>query len=167
MTNLQDEKYMKMALIEAQKAFAKGEVPIGAVLVIDDEIVAAGHNLRETNHDATAHAEMEVIREACQRLNRWRLSGATLYVTVEPCPMCAGGLLMSRVDRVVYGAPDSKAGAVDSLFNVVSHPGLNHRMNVTAGVMEDECRQIMQDFFRQRRQAIKAVRQAEKSQKDN
>ena len=128
-----------------------GEIPIGAVLVMDGKVIASGHNLRESWRDATAHAEMIVIREACRLLNRWRLSGTTLYVTIEPCPMCAGALVMSRVDRLVYGSPDYKAGAVESLFNVVQNNALNHRLAVTAGVCADECATIMKDFFRQRR----------------
>lgn len=146
-----DNDYMGLALDEARKAYDIGEVPIGAVLVIDHEVVAKGHNMREKWHDATAHAEVIVIREACQKLGRWRLSGATLYVTIEPCPMCAGALVMSRVDRVVYGSADYKAGAVESIFNVVQNRALNHSLAVTAGVRAEECAGIMKEFFRQRR----------------
>lgn len=148
---MDDHYYMKLALVEAQKAFALGEVPIGAVLVIDGQVVASAHNMREQWHDATAHAEILVIREACRSLNRWRLTGATLYVTIEPCPMCAGALVMSRVDRLVYGSADYKAGAVESLFNVVNNPALNHRLEITAGVLADECAGLMKEFFRRRR----------------
>jgi tRNA(adenine34) deaminase len=148
---MDDSHYMKLALVEARKAFDLGEVPIGAVLVIDGQVVASGHNMREQWHDATAHAEVIAIREACRSLKRWRLTGATLYVTIEPCPMCAGALVMSRVDRLVYGSPDYKAGAVESLFNVVANPALNHRLAVTAGVLADECSGIMKEFFRMRR----------------
>ena len=147
---------MALALEEARKAFDLGEVPIGAVLVCDGQVVARGHNLREIWHDATAHAEMVVIQDACRKLERWRLSGTTLYVTIEPCPMCAGALVNSRIDRLVYGSPDSKAGAVESLFNVVQHEKLNHRLEVTAGVMEEECAAIMKEFFRERRRQKKA-----------
>ena len=146
-----DQKYMQIALAEAQKAADLGEIPIGAVLVIDDEIIAKAHNMRETWKDATAHAEMIVIREACEKLDRWRLSGATLYVTIEPCPMCAGAIVMSRISRLVYGSPDSKAGAAESLFNVVNNPALNHMVEVTSGVCSEECTQIMKDFFQKRR----------------
>lgn len=146
-----DNDYMGLALDEARKAYDIGEVPIGAVLVIDHKVIAKGHNMRETWHDATAHAEVIVIREACQKLGRWRLSGATLYVTIEPCPMCAGALVMSRVDRVVYGSADYKAGAVESIFNVVQNRALNHSLAVTAGVRAEECAGIMKEFFRQRR----------------
>lgn len=148
---MHDEYYMGLALAEARKAYTLGEIPIGAVLVLNGEIIAAAHNMRELWHDATAHAEMIVIRESCEKLKRWRLTGAVLYVTIEPCPMCAGALVMSRVDRVVYGSADYKAGAVESIFNVVQNPALNHRMEVTAGVRAEECSQIMRDFFRERR----------------
>ncbi len=152
---MNDEGYMKLALVEAQKAFVLGEVPIGAIIVMDGEVVAVGHNMRETWNDATAHAEVVAIKAACEKLNRWRLSGATLYVTIEPCPMCAGALVMSRVDRVVYGSTDAKAGAVESIFNIVNHQALNHRLEVTSGVLEDECRNLMKKFFKERRQLKK------------
>lgn len=148
---MNDEEYMGLALEEARRAFELGEVPIGAVIVKDGEVIAAAHNLRETGHDATAHAEVLAIRRACEKIGHWRLTGATLYVTIEPCPMCAGALVMSRVDRLVYGAADYKAGAVESLFNITNHSGLNHRMMVRAGVREEECRTLMKDFFRMRR----------------
>mgnify|MGYP000995730984 FL=1 len=150
---MNDFELMGLALAEAEQAAAEGEVPIGAVLVFAGEVVAQAHNRRETDHDATAHAEMLVIREACRKLKRWRLTGATLYVTIEPCPMCAGALVMSRVDRLVYGSPDFRAGAVESIFNVVQHPSLNHRLAVTAGVRQDECAAAMQAFFRDRRRS--------------
>ena len=142
---------MGLALAEARQAAEEGEVPIGAVLVQAGEVIARAHNRRENDNDATAHAEMLVIRDACRKLGRWRLSGTTLYVTIEPCPMCAGALVMSRVDRLVYGSSDYKAGAVESLFNVVQHSALNHRLEVTAGIRQDECAAAMQAFFRQRR----------------
>ena len=150
---MNDFDFMGMALSEAQKAADAGEVPIGAVLTQDGAVIAQAHNLRETDKDATAHAEMLVIREGCRKLGRWRLSGTTLYVTIEPCPMCAGALVMSRVDRLVYGSPDFRAGAVESIFNVVQHPALNHRLTVTAGVRQEECAAAMQAFFRNRRRS--------------
>ena len=150
---MNDFDFMGMALSEAQKAADAGEVPIGAVLTQDGAVIAQAHNLRETDKDATAHAEMLVIREGCRKLGRWRLSGTTLYVTIEPCPMCAGALVMSRVDRLVYGSPDFRAGAVESIFNVVQHPALNHRLTVTAGVRQEECAAAMQAFFRKRRRS--------------
>lgn len=153
----EDDFYMREALREAEKAYALAEVPIGAVLVdAAGEIIARGHNLRERDHDATAHAEMIAIRAACAALGRWRLSGLTLYVTIEPCPMCAGAIVMSRVDRVVYGGTDRKAGACESLFNIPGHPALNHHPEVTAGVLEAECAGIMKRFFRERRERKKA-----------
>ena len=154
----EDAFYMRAALAEAAQAYALGEVPIGAVLVDEaGEIVARGHNLRERDHDATAHAEMIAIRAACELLGRWRLSGLTLYVTIEPCPMCAGAIVMSRVDRVVYGGTDYKAGACESLFNIPGHPALNHHPEVTAGVLAEECAGIMKRFFRERRARKKAA----------
>ena len=147
---------MREALKEAQAAYDIGEVPIGAVLVDESgTIVSRGHNLRETEKDATAHAEMLAIRAACERLGRWRLSGVTLYVTIEPCPMCAGAIVMSRVDRVVYGSTDAKAGACESLFNIPGHPALNHAPRMTAGVLQEECAAIMKRFFRERRKQKK------------
>ncbi len=147
-----DEMFMECALKEAQKAYDLGEVPIGSVLVsTDGDIVAFGHNRRETWHDATAHAEMVAIRSACESLGRWRLSGLTLYVTIEPCPMCAGAIVMSRIDRVVYGSTDTKAGACESIFNIPGHMALNHRPEVTAGILQEECAAIMKCFFRERR----------------
>lgn len=142
---------MGLALQEAQKAYDLGEVPIGAVVVVDNEVVARAHNMREAWNDATAHAEMIAIQQACRILNRWRLTGATLYVTIEPCPMCAGAIVMSRLTRLVYGSSDYKAGAVESIFNIVQNQALNHQVAVTAGVRADECAHVMQDFFRERR----------------
>ena len=153
---MNDFDFMGMALSEAQKAADSGEVPIGAVLTQDGVVIAQAHNLRETDKDATAHAEMLVIREGCRKLGRWRLSGTTLYVTIEPCPMCAGALVMSRIDRLVYGSPDFRAGAVESIFNVVQHPALNHRLAVTAGVRQEECAAVMQAFFREKRRSAVA-----------
>ena len=148
---MNDEEYMGLALVEARKAYELGEVPIGAVVVKDGEVIATAYNLRETGHDATAHAEVLAVRKACEKIGHWRLTGATLYVTIEPCPMCAGALVMSRIDRLVYGAADYKAGAVESLFNITNHSRLNHRIKVRAGVREEECRNLMKDFFRERR----------------
>ncbi len=147
-----DVKGMRLALAEAERAYALGEVPIGAV-VMDGagNIVSTGHNLRESEHDATAHAELIAIRRACRALGRWRLTGMTLYVTIEPCPMCAGAIVMSRISRVVYGAADSKAGACESLFNIPGCMTLNHRPEVHGQVMADECHAIMRRFFNERR----------------
>lgn len=156
---MDDRGYMQLALAEARKAAELGEIPIGAVLVYGGEVVAAAHNMRETWRDATAHAEVIVIRKACSRLNRWRLSGCSLYVTVEPCPMCSGAIVNSRIDRVIYGCPDSKAGGAESIFNIITNPNLNHCAEVVSGVCEEECAQVMKDFFRRRRLENKAKKQ--------
>ena len=148
---------MGLALDEARLAYDIGEIPIGAILIMDNQVVASGHNMREIWHDATAHAEVIVIRAACQKLKRWRLTGATLYVTIEPCPMCAGALVMSRIDRLVYGSADYKAGAIESIFNIAQNDALNHNISVTSGVRTDECSEIMRDFFRSRRKQQKAI----------
>ena len=148
-----DEYFMAFALEEARKAYNLGEIPI----------ISRHHNRRELDHDATAHAEVLVIREACDVLKRWRLTGCTLYVTIEPCPMCAGAIINSRIDRVVYGASDYKGGAVESLFNVLSHPGLNHEPELASGVLGDECSQIMKDFFKERRKTRRSTQEAEGS----
>lgn len=141
-------EFMCEALTEARKAYALGEVPIGAVIVKDREIIARGYNLREILHDSTAHAEIMAMREAAKKLGDWRLTGTTLYSTIEPCTMCGGAIVQFRVDRLVYGAPDLKAGAVDSVIDVVRDPRFNHRVEVMAGVLEDECRAIIQQFFK-------------------
>lgn len=153
------EKYMQLALAEARKAADIGEIPIGAVLVCGEKIIAAAHNMRESWQDGTAHAEIIVIQEACKKLGRWRLSGCTLYVTVEPCPMCSGAIVNSRIDTVVYGCPDVKAGGAESIFNIITNPNLNHCAEVVSGVCEEECAQVMKDFFQRRRQENKARKQ--------
>lgn len=147
-----DEFYMGKAIEEAKIAAAVGEIPVGAVVIYQKKAIARAYNLRETLPCATAHAELLAIEKACRALGRWRLTGCTLYVTVEPCPMCAGAIVNSRLDRVVYGCYDPKGGAVRSLFQIVDNPALNHRVEVTAGVRADECAAIMRDFFRSRRQ---------------
>lgn len=148
------EKYMLEALKEARIALDKGEVPVGAVVVRSEEIIGRGHNLRETTKDPTAHAEIIAIRQAAGQVRGWRLQGATLYVTLEPCPMCAGALLLSRIERVVYGADDYKAGAAGGLLNLLQFPGLNHQVRITGGVMAEECKEVLQDFFRRKRADI-------------
>jgi len=145
------EEYMLEALAEARKAYDLGEVPIGAVVVREGVIIARAHNLRERTHDPTAHAEVLAIRRAGEILGGWRLTGCTLYVTVEPCPMCAGALVQSRVDRVVFGASDPKAWADRSIFEIVQNPGLNHRVDVISGVLAEACGQILKEFFQARR----------------
>ena len=142
---------MKEALREAEEAFDLGEVPIGAVIVKDDEIIARGHNLTETTKDPTAHAEMIAIREAAEKLGGWRLPGCSLYVTIEPCSMCAGAMVWSRIEKLYIGAMDPKAGACGSVFNIVEEDKLNHRIDVERGIMAEECSAIMKQFFVQLR----------------
>ena len=149
---------MRMALDEARLAAAEGEVPIGAVVVCDGQVVARAHNRRELDHDPSAHAEFAAMVKASQALGRWRLTGCTVYVTVEPCLMCAGLMVNSRVDRCVYGAPDPKGGALGTLYDVSHDPRLNHEFAVTPGVCADECAEVLRDFFRARRAARKAAK---------
>ena len=148
-----DKKFMQLAIAEALQAYEEGEVPIGAVLVENESgiLVCKNHNRIEQLDDATAHAEILVLRESFKKLRRRRLTNCTLYVTVEPCAMCAGALVLSRVERLVYGVYDSKFGAAESIFNVVNNPALNHQLKVTAGILEKECRQLLQKFFSERR----------------
>jgi len=146
-----DDFYMAIALEEAEAAFNKEEVPIGAVIVRDSIVIARAHNLRELTKDATAHAEILAIQRACNFLGGWRLTNSTLYVTIEPCPMCAGAILQSRIDRVVIGAMDAKAGACGSVVNLLNNSSFNHKTQITSGVLEESCRGIMQDFFSQLR----------------
>ncbi len=159
-----DRFFMKQALEEAYLAASLGEVPIGAVLVYEGTVIARAHNLRETTQNATTHAELLVIQEACKKIGSWRLEDTTLYVTLEPCPMCAGAILQSRVPRVVYGARDQKAGCVDSLYRLLNDERFNHECEVTEGVLAEECGKILTDFFkalRERKKAAKKVRIAE------
>lgn len=148
---MEDQKWMGEALAEAAKAADIGEVPIGAVIVKDGGIVGRGHNRREADKDPTFHAEMIAIREAARRLGGWRLAGCTLYVTIEPCPMCAGAILMARIDRAVYGAADPKAGCAGTLYDLLTDKRFNHRSEVTAGVREAECGAIIREFFQNKR----------------
>jgi tRNA(adenine34) deaminase len=150
-----DRHFMALALEEAKKAAERDEVPVGALLVIDREVVSARGNERELRHDPTAHAEMLVLRDAAAKLGGWRLQDATLYVTLEPCAMCAGAIVLARLKRLVYGADDPKAGAAGSLFNVVAHPALNHHPDVHAGIMAKECSEILRGFFEPRRRSLK------------
>ncbi len=147
-----DEDFMRLAMAEAEKAAAKGETPVGAVLVINGEVISVAHNMRETWQDPAAHAEVLAVREASARLGRWRLQDATLYVTLEPCLMCAGALVLARVSRLVYGCRDPKAGALGSVYDVVRDGRLNHTYRITPGVLEDECRVVLQGFFEKLRQ---------------
>ncbi|HEX2953504.1 MAG TPA: tRNA adenosine(34) deaminase TadA [Bacillota bacterium] len=151
MSQLIDEQWMKEALKEAGIAYGLGEVPIGAVLVRDDQMLASAHNLRETAHDPTAHAEVLVLRKAAEKLGHWRLTGTTLYVTLEPCPMCAGALVNARISRLVFGAFDPKAGAAGSLLDLLRDERLNHRLAVDGGVLAEECGGLLRKFFAERR----------------
>ncbi len=146
------EFYMKMALQEAELAFEEDEVPIGAVIVYEERVIARAHNQREQLHDPTAHAEMIAITQAAESRRSWRLDGCTLYVTLEPCPMCAGAIVQARIPTVVYGAADPKAGAVQSLFRLLEDRRLNHRCQVVASVLAEACGQILSRFFQKQRQ---------------
>ncbi|MDR0966364.1 MAG: tRNA adenosine(34) deaminase TadA [Myxococcales bacterium] len=147
-----DERFMRLALEEADRAAEEGEIPIGAVAVANGEVIARAHNRREADRDPTAHAELIAIQAAARAVGAWRLSGVTLYVTLEPCSMCAGALVLARVDRVVFGTRDPKAGAVGSLMNLLQDDRLNHRAALTSGILEDACREKIQNFFRALRQ---------------
>ena len=145
------EHYMRIALNEARMAAESGEVPVGAVIVYGGEIIAVAGNEREEKKDPTAHAEIIAIRKAAGKLGIWRLSGCTIYVTIEPCPMCAGAIYQSRIDRLVYGAPDEKAGAAGTLMDIVRDGRLNHQVAVDAGVLADASASILKEFFSLRR----------------
>jgi tRNA(adenine34) deaminase len=146
-----DEIWMQRALEQAAAAQAAGEVPVGAVIVKDGELIASGQNRNLRDHDPSAHAEMVALRAAGTAFGNHRLEGCEMFVTIEPCAMCAGALVHARLKRLVYGAKDPKAGAVDSVMQVVNHPSLNHRIEVTRGVLEDRCSAVLRDFFRIRR----------------
>lgn len=158
-----DTVYMELAIKEALKAKAIGEVPIGAVIVHNDEIVGSGYNLRESEQRSIAHAEMIAIDQACASTGTWRLEDSTLYVTLEPCPMCAGAIVLSRVKRVVYGAADPKGGCAGTLMNLLDEKRFNHQVEVTKGVLEDECGNMLSDFFRDLRKKKKAEKAASKN----
>jgi tRNA(adenine34) deaminase len=148
-----DIAFMRRALELAEVAQRHGDVPVGAVITIDGEIAAVGFNQKEANHDPTAHAEMVALRQASARRGGWRLTGATLYVTKEPCVMCAAGCVAARIDRIVYACPDPKGGGAGSVFNVVDDPRLNHRIAVACGVLSDEAASMLRRFFQARRDA--------------
>ncbi len=145
------EHFMQLALAEAEQALREAEVPIGAVIVHDDRVIAAAHNQREQLHDPTAHAEMIAITQAAEALGSWRLADCTLYATLEPCPMCAGAIVQARIPVVVYGATDPKAGAVQSLFRLLDDSRLNHRCTIVSGVSAEPCGAILTRFFEQQR----------------
>ncbi len=147
-----EEKYMRLAIAEAKKAEEMKEVPIGAVVVLNDKVVAAAHNKRETDQNAVAHAELLAIESACKKLGTWRLEEAELYVTLEPCPMCSGAIILSRVKKVVYGASDPKAGCAGTLMNLLTDERFNHQSEVISGVLGEECGRLLSDFFRRIRE---------------
>ena len=153
-------QFMRMALRQAEMAAEKGEVPCGAVIVKDGEVIGKAHNLTETLKDPTAHAEILAITQATQAVNNWRLIGTTMYVTKEPCPMCAGALVLARVEKVVWGMTDPIRGGAASKFQILDTADLNHRVEIQTGVMENECKAIMQDFFKKLREKSKARKKA-------
>jgi tRNA(adenine34) deaminase len=144
---MDDETWMRLALDEARRAAEHGDVPIGAVAVRDGQVIAQAHNRRERDADATAHAELLTIRAASQVIGHWRLEAVTLYCTLEPCAMCAGAMVLARLPRLVYAAPDPKAGAGGSILDLLNHPQLNHRVEVTGGVLADESAALIREFF--------------------
>ncbi len=154
----QDIKFMEIAYQEALKCLEKDEVPVGAVIVKDNEVISCAHNLRETTNLATAHAEILAINEACKKLKSWYLDECTLYVTLEPCPMCAGAIVQSRIPTVVFGAHDPKGGCCGTIYNLLDESKFNHRCELVSGVLEEECGQLLSDFFRNLRQKKKQQR---------
>ena len=156
-------KYMKEALQQAKKAYALGEVPIGCVIVYEDKIIARGYNRRNTDKNTLAHAEITAINRASKKIGDWRLEDCTLYVTLEPCQMCAGAIVQSRITNVVMGCMNPKAGCGGSILNILEMPEFNHQVNVLRGVMEEECSQILQDFFKELRIRNKEEKAAKKA----
>ncbi len=146
-----DKYFMQIALEQASRAYNLDEVPVGAVIVKDGQVISLGYNTKESSKDATNHAEIIAIRKASKALGGWRLIGCTMYVTIEPCPMCAGAIMSSRIDRLVFGANDTKMGACGSVLNIVEDNRFNHCVNITQGVMEEECSKIMKEFFKKLR----------------
>ena len=145
------QDWMRLALVQAEKAFELGEVPIGAIIVKDSQIIASAFNEKELRQDPTAHAEVLVIQRAAEKLGSWRLSDATLYVTLEPCPMCAGAIVQARLKQLVYGAADQKGGATGSVMNVLNTTLWNHKVDVVAGILEEDCSNILKSFFKRLR----------------
>ena len=156
----QDEKYMKAAIREAKKAYALDEVPIGCVIVQDGTIIARGYNRRNTEGNTLAHAELTAIKKASKKTGDWRLEGCTMYVTLEPCQMCAGALMQSRIDRVVIGSMNPKAGCAGSVLNLLEMDGFNHKVEVIRGVLQEECSIMLSDFFRELREKKKMLKKS-------
>ena len=146
-----DQRFMKLAIDQASIAADNGDVPVGAVIVFENRVIAKAHNQRQLLNDPTAHAEIIALTQAAEAVGNWRLNGCTIYATLEPCPMCAGALVMARIDRLVFGCEDPKAGACGSLYNIVQDERLNHNMDITSGVLDTECGQVLSDFFKTRR----------------
>ncbi|MBQ0008790.1 MAG: tRNA adenosine(34) deaminase TadA [Firmicutes bacterium] len=146
-----DEKFMLLAIKEAEKSASLDEVPVGAIIVKDNKVIARGHNLREKSNDPTSHAEINAIRKACKKLGSWRLEDCTMYVTIEPCSMCAGTLLWTRIKRIVYGACDLKGGALGSSFSLFEVKNINHHPEIVGGILQEECGKMMSDFFKEKR----------------
>ena len=160
-----DAKYMKEAIRQAKKAYAIGEVPIGCVIVRDGKIISRGYNRRTIDKNTLAHAELAAIKKASKKLDDWRLEGCTMYVTLEPCQMCAGALVQSRIDRVVVGCMNPTAGCAGSILNLLQMPEFNHQVELETGVLEEECSQMMKDFFRELRETKKLKKQGENKNK--
>lgn len=161
------ERFMALAMAEAESARARGDVPVGAIVVHDGKVIGRGHNLREVLQDPTAHAEMVAIRQAAETLGSWRLEGCTVYVTLEPCAMCGGAMVLSRIQRCVYGASDPKGGFMGTLADLSHFEGLNHRFDVMPGVMEADCAAQLRDFFRAVRAKKKAEKRARRAAEDD
>lgn len=155
-------KFMKEALKEASKSYKKEEIPVGAVIVKDNKIIAKAHNLKETKHDCTNHAEILAIKKACKKLNSWRLTGCTMYVTLEPCFMCTGALILSRIDKVVIGTMDEKTGACGSVLNLSKDYKFNHVLDIETGILENECKTMIQQFFKELRNKKRKILQKDK-----
>ncbi|KMJ45520.1 tRNA adenosine(34) deaminase TadA [Xenorhabdus khoisanae] len=164
--NYNDEYWMRRAIKLAMQAQEKGEIPVGAVLVADNEIIAEGFNHPITDHDPTAHAEIIALRRGGMQLQNYRLLNTTLYVTLEPCIMCAGAMVHSRIQRLVYGASDMKTGAAGSLIDILRHPGMNHQIDITGGVLAQECSSMLSAFFKQRREQHKALKKLKAQQQE-
>lgn len=150
-----DEKFMSAALAQAKKAYAIGEVPIGAVIVYEGKIIARGYNRRNTDRNTLSHAEITAIRKASKRLHDWRLEGCTIYITLEPCPMCAGAIVQSRIDRCVFACSSDKSGSAGSILNILDTPAFNHQVEITKGVLQDDCQAVLKKFFRELRTKMK------------
>ncbi|MDO5100033.1 MAG: tRNA adenosine(34) deaminase TadA [Eubacteriales bacterium] len=160
MQNKTHERYMRQAITQAKKAAALAETPVGCVIVYQDRVIARGYNRRNTDHNPLAHAELAAIRQAARKLGDWRLEGCTMYITLEPCPMCAGALVQARISEVVIGARNPKAGCAGSVIDLLHQPGLNHQVELTAGVLEQECAALLSDFFKALRKQKKAEKTA-------